>query len=575
MLITNEQYHLKWSHVLLILVTAYLLLTVLFASLGYQHDLDRRVRGADGVYYYVYLPSIILDGDVDFENDLYTIYDPSFHIERTANGLAANVFSIGPAIMWSPFFLLGHLITWLSRLWGGTFPMNGFSYFYTSFVYIGNSLYACLGVLFTALFLRNFVRPLPALLACLVILTASQLTYYFWSFSTMSHNVSMAMAALFLYMWSKKGLHPATALVAALMILARWQNALLLLPVLFTSMNSLLVSLKNHELLHWLKHNGRFAILLVIGFAPQSAVWWVLYDNPVVIPQGNTFIEFHDLAIWQVLFSSNHGLFTWHPMLLVGTLGLALLWKHNHWLTLALSGVLVLQLLLNASVNDWWAGWSFGHRRFISTLPIMALGLALVLERLSNKKLLWAAIVLCVFAGWNQLFIYQYRNNLIPHSQPLTLREMVFDKLRLPAITQAKQLTFEAMAALQRKNMDVYHQKASQAYALSPDFRGIRPVYALSCLLSSNQQEGVRVFEEWLAQEPQELLARWGLATMYVWQGNFQKAALIFPDNSSASPVDTIIRAKINQQQTQLLDRDFFERYSAYIKKEMSHNIEQ
>ena len=39
----------------------------------------------------------------------------------------------------------------------------------------------------------------------------------------------------------------------------------------------------------------------------------------------------------------------------------------------------VIQTIMNASVQDWWAGWSFGMRRMTDLYPVFALGLAALL----------------------------------------------------------------------------------------------------------------------------------------------------------------------------------------------------
>ena len=71
------------------------------------------LRG-DGNAYYAYLPTLFIDGDLEFANQ-YAHADPKFrqnagNWERSATGLTANKWAPGAALFWSPFFLAGHLV---------------------------------------------------------------------------------------------------------------------------------------------------------------------------------------------------------------------------------------------------------------------------------------------------------------------------------------------------------------------------------------------------------------------------------------------------------------------------------
>ena len=47
--------------------------------------------------------------------------------------------------------------------------------------------------------------------------------------------------------------------------------------------------------------------------------------------------------------------------------------------------ILFLMALLNGSTTDWAAGWSFGGRRFVSCMVLLAPGLALTIEALAIR----------------------------------------------------------------------------------------------------------------------------------------------------------------------------------------------
>lgn len=136
--------------VFVLLVVCYLLLIPLYAHLGYLDNLGSRIRGYDSVYYYVYLRSLVFDGDLDFENEWEHYYGSS-----DARPFETNVFSVGPAILWLPFFSAGHVVTVAASALGSEIAADGYTGIYQAFVYIGNSLYGLIGVLLTALILRR------------------------------------------------------------------------------------------------------------------------------------------------------------------------------------------------------------------------------------------------------------------------------------------------------------------------------------------------------------------------------------------------------------------------------------
>ena len=556
--------NLGWLQVCAVLVAAYLLLTLSFGYLGYLENLDNRIRGHDSVYYYIYLRSVFIDRDLDFNNEWEHYYGSS-----EKRPYQNNVFSIGPTILWTPFFIFGHFITLLAQSLGSNIEADGYSTFYQVSVYIGNSLYGLLGVLLTALLLKTYLKTISALIACLGIMLASQLTYYFWSFTAMSHNTSFAATALFFYLWLTFGPCKRTALAAALMSLVRWQNVLFLLPLAIRSIIDLISLIRTTDAnwKSWLLQHSVFIGVFFCGLIPQFAVWKLLYSKFILIPQGTGFISFSDLHLVSVLFSLRHGLFSWHPLLLIGFSGCTLLWSKDRVLALSLGIAFVLQWLLNSAVTDWWAGWSFGHRRFISLLPIFALGLGLVIEKIEKRAIL-VGIAVVFFAGiWNQLFIYQYIYGLIPRGGPLTYREMFVDKLypKRRFTTQAAVNT--AVNYLSKNDMDNFKKYARMAYEMSPYYRNSLLLYSLVCITSDNNDEGLQVFQLWYLQERDDILARWGFAEYLVKHGNFDQAAQLFRfSHRKNQALSKDIYSRIEHRENTLIDERFFVLYKDRFK---------
>ena len=103
------------------------------------------VRG-DGNGYYAYVRSVILDGDLNFENE-YARADPKFRenlFKRriTPRGYLDNPWAPGSAVLWAPFFLAGHAIATAGNALGLAVPLDGFSPPYRWAVAVGTATFA-------------------------------------------------------------------------------------------------------------------------------------------------------------------------------------------------------------------------------------------------------------------------------------------------------------------------------------------------------------------------------------------------------------------------------------------------
>ena len=92
----------------------------------------KRLYASDEIEYFAWLRSIAFDRDANFENEYQHFYDagvsasPDFHetfLERTTeSGRRINYTSPGTAILWSPFYGIGHLVALIVGA-----PADGFS----------------------------------------------------------------------------------------------------------------------------------------------------------------------------------------------------------------------------------------------------------------------------------------------------------------------------------------------------------------------------------------------------------------------------------------------------------------
>lgn len=371
-------------------------------------------QGADSGFLYGYLPSIA-GGDLDFSDDAIP-FDSS--MPHTARGYTHNAFPIGPAVLWSPAFAVAHVVAWTAGAFGSPIPLDGRSWPYDAAVGLGALVVGALGVLATVDAARRVATRRSALAAVLLVWLAGPIVYYTHVEPMAGHAAGFASSAVLLALWLRWRANPSLSswhltvlgLAAGLAILCRWQNAVLAVGLVADVLAGRLGGAGPTEG----SARRRLAQLSIIGvaalvaLAPQLVVWQTLYGSALRPPRGETagaYLSLSRLHLVEVLASWRHGLYSSHPVLAFATAGLVVLARHRRSLGLALLLSLALTVVVNASVLDWWAGASFGSRRFDGMWPAFAIGLAVLIDRLPRTAV---AVGGAALVAWNWLFLVTF-----------------------------------------------------------------------------------------------------------------------------------------------------------------------
>ncbi len=394
---------------------------------------------SDGVGYFSYLRSAVYDRDLDFENEFTQLQAQKFGIGRLVNGkykrlkktgLISNPFSVGPALLWSGFYLTAKLITR---------GKTGYEPPLLRSVALSHWVLALLGSLLLFFSLRRFLDPLFSLLALEGILLASPLFHYLRHNPFLSHIPSFFSLSLFIFLLLRSSPEsppmrwflPGAA--SGLAALVRWQNGIfVLLPASYLT-HSLLksrISVRRY-ILSGLGFGAGFFLLLI----PQLLVFKEIYGGFFTVPQGKKFLSYLPLYLPQSLFSPFHGLFNWHPLLLAGLLGFFLPWDKEISIRNLNLGGFSLAALGNGFVKQFWAGASFGARRYIGSLGFLSFGLGNFFKRMGLSLSL---LLLFSFFLLNSLAEAAYNLNLIPHEVPYGLIKII--STVVPRATQLLQL---------------------------------------------------------------------------------------------------------------------------------------
>lgn len=410
-----------------------LVIIILYISLIPFPRADNHLLSSDAVYYYSYMRTIILDRDLDITNDI-SFYNSRIRPNNPARVGVSYSFSIGPALLWSPFFIASHFLALILSKIGIPIPTDGYSYLEEATICLSSILYAIVGLLLLFRVAQRFFSASASLISVFVVFLASSAFYYVLFEPSMSHSLEVFTVALFVWLLfcfpgeSERGYWFLTGFSAGLMSIVRWQNGVFVPLLLYKLINS---QDKSNKPLSILKQLSFTLLGLVLVISLQLLFWKHTIGSFIAIPQGKGFLKLTQPHILEVLFSTRHGLFLWTPITLLAILGL--LFFRERILASFLFTTFFLDLYISSIALDWWAGHAFGMRRLIGATPIFVLGLAAFLDHFKISKIKNKILFFLIFLiGWNFLFIIQYRLGLIPHGDYLTFNQMITDKFILP-----------------------------------------------------------------------------------------------------------------------------------------------
>jgi hypothetical protein len=360
--------------------------------------MDREVNViiSDGRYYYVYLPSLVVDGDLDFSNQIRehweTEWNPALLLDRTERGLVRNQYPIGLALTLFPSFLAAHAATKASALGGGA-PLapDGYSLLYQL---AATATVMALGLasmaMIDSLVVRRFhVNPRAAAAAIVAYWIGTPFAYYFFREPLMVHVVSAFWVASILSVGlamtdGVRWWHPLVLTLAISMALVCRPSNVFIAPFLVY----VAVELHRRRLLAGVI---RFLPLAILGLVPlflQLLTWRLLSGHWVNYGYRVSF-HWSEPMFLQTLVSPRHGLFVWSPLLVLAAGGAA--WatfrrgyiRDGLWLSLLLSGAIL--WYVNSAWEIWWFGDAFGARAFLELSFLFILGLALCFDHVRTS----------------------------------------------------------------------------------------------------------------------------------------------------------------------------------------------
>lgn len=460
------------------------------------------MRG-DGVGYYAFARAILIQHNLDFAPD-YQHANEGFREARldptgapkeafrTATGHLDNHFTVGPAMLWAPFLILAHIGVLLARAFGASVAADGFSLPYLLAMAVGTLCYGFLALLLSYRVACRFVAERWALLATIAIWWASSLPVYMYFNPSWSHAHSAFAIALFFWYWLQtrgtRGLWEwfVLALMAALMLNIYYPNVLtlaLLVPEALSDYRSAISRSRESapRLVPIAGSHLLFCLVVLLGMLPTLISKHVVYGG--FFETG--YIPLADWA-WQspwflsLLFSSNHGLFSWTPLLLIASGGIFLFcWRVPSLRASVLSVILAFYYFM-AAYPDWAGISSYGNRFFVGFTVFFVLGLAVLMDTVATRftrpsvALATTATVLLLFILWNLGLIFQWGSHLIPARGPVSVRLVVHNQFRVVPRQIWSQLNSylfrrkDALRQIEQKDIEQLNRPAQSDPQASP-----------------------------------------------------------------------------------------------------------
>jgi hypothetical protein len=392
---------------------------------------------SDGNEYYAYVRSLVIDHDLQFDDE-YAHGEDTFKSAEDVelillpNGYRRNFASVGPSLMWTPFFLAGHVAARVLTSLGHPVAVDGYSWPYVWACAIGTALYAFLGLWLSYRMALRFAAPGAALLATIAIWLASSLPVYLYFLPFHAHGVASFTVAWFFWNWfgvrdgGGRWRWLVWGLSLGLVTTTYYLNGVIGVVAILECLLRLGRPREiGRTIVNGLVFTGGFLLAmapgLIIRFILEGSIFGIGYVGPQFV--------WADPRLWPVLASPEHGAFLWTPVLLCAVLGLGWLCARSP----VVGAIVVCQSVLFyycvAAYRNWHGHSSFGSRFLTALTPVFVMGLAALIDRFVARRggarrwaAAWAAVVVLVV--WNVGFMFQWGVNLVPNRGPVDMRVM-------------------------------------------------------------------------------------------------------------------------------------------------------
>jgi len=191
-----------------------------------------------------------------------------------------------------------------------------------------------------------------------------------------------------------------------------------------------------HALLESVKRHSLWAAGFLVALLPTFITRQIVFGNPFSVGAYSLW-NWKTPAFGPVLFSSDHGVLVFAPILVLALAGLGYLCRQEPVLGATCISIVVAFYCVIA-FYPWWGGvYGPGNRYFLSLTPLFILGLTYLFgaaERLwRNQRAAALRLVplTLVFVVWNLGLIYQWKTHLMPWYTKVYWEEILYNQFRV------------------------------------------------------------------------------------------------------------------------------------------------
>jgi hypothetical protein len=209
------------------------------------------------------------------------------------------------------------------------------------------------------------------------------------------------------------------------MALVREQDAFLAVVAILAVFSPSLAS----DLGGRLRRLAAFAAAGAAVFLPQLWVYFVLYGRPAPSVHVQDKMYWSSPHFFEVLFSPEHGLFFWSPILFLFLIGAVALFRRDLEAAVVLAVGFLSQVYISGAVDSWTQAGAFGSRRFVATTVIFAVWGGLLFSLLQPRvRRVGVAALAGFFILWNLSLMIQFGLGIMSR-QRLEWREVMHNHL--------------------------------------------------------------------------------------------------------------------------------------------------
>ena len=453
--------------------------------------------------YYIYLPSIFyqhdfLMTDISWIEDLmsqYQISDTLYQIKTGPKGEPVALFLLGMAILYAPFFGIGHLFAWLLG-----YPLDGLSLPFQYALSLGFLIYTFIGLWYVHKILKHYFSDLVVALT-LVILVLGTNYFHFAAIKNLetSNALFTCLAVLIWHTikWTEtqktKDLVIMAAMVSLSTLIKPSEIVCFLIP-LFWGVTTRADLGKKFALIR--KNSNQFVIAILLGavmFLPQLFYWkantgYFIYDSYVNPGIG---LDLSSPHIANVLFSFKKGWLIYTPIMAFALGGFYFLFRKNKKIFAPILIYFLVTFYIISSWTEWWYGAGFSIRPLVTSYAALAIPLAAFVERLlhANRGIaLFFFLVASMLIALNQFQQWQFRHYIIdPYRMNRAYYLASFGKTHISAKTkQLLDINRSFSGTNQIEHPKKYKSKSIGFYDFSEDDPGYNQQYKYDTLTQNS-----------------------------------------------------------------------------------------